>query len=130
MSHEPENFCPYSLDITLSGVWVLVRERGKSRDTEVKMKFFIPYKMMLKEFPEYGKPRKDYLICIESGKLFLAKGYVYDYGDIVYKYGDKKYRKPERWEWDFHSFQKRSLKNNNAKFFKTVQDAYTSQFGE
>ena len=123
MSLGTENFCSYSLDITLSGVWVLVRERGKSRDTEVKMKFFIPYKMMLKEFPEYGKPRKDYLICIESGKLFLAKGYVYDYGD-------KKYRKPERWEWDFHSFQKRSLKNNNAKFFKTVQDAYTSQFGE
>ena len=130
MSLGTENFCSYSLDITLSGVWVLVRERGKLRDTEVKMKFFIPYKMMLKEFPEYGKPRKDYLICIESGKLFLAKGYVYDYGDIVYKYGDKKYRKPERWEWDFHSFQKRSLKNNNAKFFKTVQDAYTSQFGE
>ena len=130
MSHISENFCSYSLNFTLSGVWVLVRGKGKPRDTEVKMKFFIPDKIMLEKFPRYGKPREDHLICIESGKLSRIRGYVYDYGDTVYKYGDKEYRSIERWEWDFHSFQKRSLKNNNAKFFKTVQDAYTSQFGE
>ncbi len=129
MSDIPEKYCAYSLDIIFSGVWVLIRKRGKTRDTEVKMKLFIPYQRMLEEFPKYSKPREDHLICLEKGKLFRVRGFVYDYGEGSYAYGDKEYRKMERWEWDYHSFRKRSLNNNNAKFFKTVQDAYTSKFG-
>ena len=130
MSSVKKKFCPYSLDITLSGVTVLIRGKGKTRNTEVKMKFFIPYERMLEEFPRYVKPREDHLICTENEKLYRVKGFPYDYGEGRYGYGDREYRKMERWEWDLHSFLKRSPQDHNAKFFKTVQDAYKSQFGE
>ena len=126
----PENFCTYTLNITLSGVWVLIRERGKARDTEVKMKLFIPYERMLEDFPDYGKPRQDYLLSLKTGKLFRAKGFIYEYGEGSYLFGKEEYRKIERWEWDYHTSIQRSPENSNAKFFKMVQDAYTSHFGE
>ena len=130
MPYIPTGFCTYSLDFSVSGIWVLVRERGETKDSPVKMKLFIPYDEMMEKFPKYGKPRSDYLLCLRTGKINRIQGFIYEYGEGIYLFGKEEYRKIERWEWDYQTSIQRSPDDSNAKFFKTVQDAYASQFGE
>ena len=94
------------------------------------MKLFIPYDEMMEKFPKYGKPRSDHLICLKTGKINRIEGFLYEYGDNLYRFEDRYYRKLDRWEWDFHASNIRDPENSNAKFFKAVQDAYSSEFGE
>lgn len=125
MSHISKKYYPYTVKFEANSVHVLIREEAESHPLMI---LCIPYDVMFKKFPKYGKPRPDYLICIETGEIFKIDGYLYEYGNGKYLFGEKEYRKIERWEWDFNASLSRSPEDSNAKFFNAVQDAYKAQF--
>lgn len=127
MSYISKKYYPYTVKFEAEGLRVFIRKEVNGHPVMI---LCISYEVMFKKFPKYGRPRSDYLMCIDSGEICKIKGYLSEYGAGKYFFGNKEFRKIERWEWDLRASLQRSSDDNNGKFFKAVQDAYKSQFGE